>query len=429
MTGWQETTLGEIADINPTAISTSGGDKLIRYIDISSVDIGSLNAPPAQMFLKDAPSRARRLVQYGDSVLSTVRPNRKSRFFVRHDLADAVVSTGFAVLRPKDGKTDARYLYSIICDENFVSHLVANEKGAAYPAVTTDIIERYPLVLPPLPEQRAIAAVLGALDDKIELNRRMNATLEAMARALFKNWFVDFDPVRAKMEGKQPFGMDTATAALFPSHLTADGLPEGWQPIKFSSLFETIGGGTPKTSNLEYWGGDIPWFSVVDAPSDSDVFVIDTEKSITQKGVDESSTKILPEGTTIISARGTVGRLALVGRPMAMNQSCYGLTPTNSTTPAFLYFSARIAVSELQARAHGSVFDTITRETLDSISAIKPDIATMQAYENLSGAMLNKIKGNLFEIENLVKRRDYLLPKLISGDIRIPDAEKFVEAA
>jgi type I restriction enzyme, S subunit len=165
----------------------------------------------------------------------------------------------------------------------------------------------------------------------------------------------------------------------------------------------------------------------VDAPSDGDVFVIDTEKTITQKGIEESSTKILPEGATIISARGTVGRLALVGRPMAMNQSCYGLSPANGATPAFLYFSAQKAVLELQVRAHGSVFDTITRETLDSISAVKPDIPIIQTYEKVAGALLQKIKGNLLEIRELAKQRDYLLPKLISGEIRIPDAKKFVE--
>lgn len=304
--------------------------------------------------------------------------------------------------------------------------------GSAQPQLPIRDIRRITLPLPDMTSQKAIAAVLGALDDKIELNRRMNATLQGMARALFKSWFVDFDPVRAKIEGKQPFGMDTVTAALFPSCLVSSPLgdiPEGWNDVKFSELFETIGGGTPKTSNPEYWDGDIPWFSVVDAPLDSDVFVLSTDKTITQKGVDESSTKILPEGVTIISARGTVGRLALVGRPMAMNQSCYGLSPANGSTPAFLYFSAKKAVSELQARAHGSVFDTITRDTFDGISVIKPCNKVVQAYEVAAGRMLTKIKGNLLEIDRLEKQRNYLLPKLISGDIRIPDVEKFLEAA
>ena len=196
---------------------------------------------------------------------------------------------------------------------------------------------------------------------------------------------------------------------------------------RFSSLFDVIGGGTPKTSVEEYWNGDIPWFSVVDAPSDSDVFVLKTDKSITQKGVEESSTKILPLGTTIISARGTVGRLALVGRPMAMNQSCYGLSPANGIGASFLYFSTKKAVAELQSHAHGSVFDTVTRDTFDGLTAIKPPADVVSAFEATAWPMLEKIRDNLAENMRLEKTRDYLLPKLISGDIRIRDAEKFVE--
>ena len=188
-----------------------------------------------------------------------------------------------------------------------------------------EAISRYAVYLPDILEQRTIVEILGALDDKIKLNSRMNASLEEMARALFKSWFVDFDPVRAKAEGREPEGMDTATATLFPAVFNNDGLPEGWDKIPFSGLIEIVGGGTPKTSISEYWNGAIPWFSVVDAPADTDIFVIDTEKKITQAGVDNSSTKVLPFGTTIISARGTVGKVALVGVPMAMNQSA-GMT-------------------------------------------------------------------------------------------------------
>lgn len=304
--------------------------------------------------------------------------------------------------------------------------------GAVFDSLKCADVPKFELPIPSLEEQKAISSVLAALDNKIELSRRMNVTLEAMARALFKSWFIDFDPVRAKMEGKQLFGMDAATATLFPSWMVSSELgetPEGWEVPRFSSLFQVIGGGTPKTSNTEYWNGDIPWFSIADAPSDTDVFVLKTEKTITQKGLDESSTKILPPGTTIITARGTVGRLALVGHPMAMNQSCYGLSPLNGITPGFLYFSTRKAIAELQSRAHGSVFDTITTKTFDGLNTIRPPDAVVSAYESIAWPMLEKIKANLIEISELEKNRNYLLPKLISGDIRIPDAEKFVEGS
>src|SRR5690606_22967223 len=134
----------------------------------------------------------------------------------------------------------------------------------------------------PLPDDRerdAIVHILGTLDDKIELNRRRNQTLEAMARALFKDWFVDLGPVRAKMEGHEPY-LPANLWQLFPDRLGDEGAPKGWQVQPLSKLLTIIGGGTPKTSVENYWGGDIPWFSVVDTPSTSDVFVVSTEKTI-----------------------------------------------------------------------------------------------------------------------------------------------------
>lgn len=193
--------------------------------------------------------------------------------------------------------------------------------GSGQPLLNQEILGRIPASAPRPAAQRAIGHILGALDDKIELNRRTNETLEAMAGALFKSWFVDFDPVRAKAEGRDP-GLPPDLATLFPGRLieTEKGeVPDGWEFEPFTDMVDIIGGGTPKTAAVEYWNGDIPWFSVVDAPSSSDVWVMDTEKKITREGVENSSTRVLAVGTTIISARGTVGRVALVGMPMALN--------------------------------------------------------------------------------------------------------------
>jgi type I restriction enzyme S subunit len=291
-------------------------------------------------------------------------------------------------------------------------------------------IRGLPVLLPPLPEQRAIAQILGTLDDKIELNRRMSETLEAMARALFKSWFVDFDPVRAKAEGRDP-GLPGPLADLFPNSFQDSELgeiPKGWEVKPFAETVDIIGGGTPKTAQAEYWGGDIPWFSVVDAPVDSDVWVVDTEKKVTQLGVDNSSTLVLAVGTTILSARGTVGRAALVGVPMAMNQSCYGLRRAGSEG-YFNYFSTRRLVSLLQQHAHGSVFSTITRATLTGIRVPDPPAAAVKAFEARVRPALLRIKAALHEARSLAALRETLLPKLISGELRIKDAERFLEQA
>jgi restriction endonuclease S subunit len=233
------------------------------------------------------------------------------------------------------------------------------------------------------------------------------------------------------MEGRAPEGMDEATAALFPNALEESELgavPRGWRVCSFTDAVNVIGGGTPKTSIPEYWGGDIPWFSVVDAPSGTDTFVVDTEKHITEAGLKNCSTKLLPAGTTIISARGTVGRLALVGRCMAMNQSCYGLR-SKAGDAYFTYFTTCRLVDSLKQRSHGSVFDTITRETLASVSVVHPAEEVIDTFEVLIAPVMERIKQNLMQAQTLATLRDTLLPRLISGQLRLPEDHSQVEEA
>jgi type I restriction enzyme, S subunit len=287
-----------------------------------------------------------------------------------------------------------------------------------------------PIPLPPVHERDAITAMVGALDDRITLLRETNATLEAIAQALFKSWFVDFDPVRAKMEGRAPEGMDEATAALFPDSFeeTELGLvPRGWMSRTFRETIDIIGGGTPKTSNPDFWNGNIPWFSVVDAPAATDVFVIDTEKHITEAGLNGSSTKLLPAGTTIISARGTVGRLALTGCPMAMNQSCYGLRGT-AGDDYFTFFSTTRLVQQLQQKAHGSVFDTITQETFSGVHLSYPNAEVIAAFDSAVEPLMLRIRENLAQAQTLATLRDTLLPRLISGQLRVDEIAAAVES-
>lgn len=286
----------------------------------------------------------------------------------------------------------------------------------------------FPISVPPLRIQSQIVSILRALDDRITLLRETNATLEAIAQALFKSWFVDFDPVHAKQQGRAPEGMSDATAALFPDNFEASELglvPKGWRVCSFADTITVIGGGTPKTSVSDYWNGDIPWFSVVDAPAATNVFVIDTEKHITEAGLNNSSTRLLPVGTTIISARGTVGKLALVGQEMTMNQSCYGLRG-KAGDDYFTYFSTYRIVETLKQRTHGSVFDTITRDTLAGVSVIYPAESSISAFENLLTPIMERIRGNLKQAQALAQIRDTLLPRLISGQLRLPEAEELL---
>jgi type I restriction enzyme S subunit len=280
--------------------------------------------------------------------------------------------------------------------------------------------------LPPLSEQQAIVAVLGALDDKIESNRRTSRALERLARAIFRAWFVDFEPVKAKAAGACSFpGMPQQVFDVLPAYLVESKLgpvPEGWGAKSLSSVCTLISGGTPKRSEPSYWDGDVHWYSVRDVPSDGMVWVLDTKECITRKGLKNSAAQVVPKGCTIISARGTVGKLAMVGKPMAFNQSCYGLLPRDHSSFFYLYLLTKTLVSNLQQRTHGSVFETITRSTFDGLLVTTPQNDLISSFDAVVAPLFEKLLASLQESIKLTALRDYLLPKLLSGEVRVKEA-------
>lgn len=421
--------------------------------------------------------------QKGDVLFSTVG-----------SIAEVALSEGVGciaqnviALRPKGGVLDGDFLYYALKNPVVKNQLLSLDISSVQPSIKVPHLLNVELLWPSIVQQRKIAGILSSLDDKIELNRQINATLESMAQALFKSWFVDFDPVidnalaagnpipeplQARAEKRAALlaaasAADTRSAsatdnahptqtaphtqpgttapatpvqplpadlrALFPNSFVFNEemgwVPEGWEVSSLDSLIELIGGGTPKTSNEEYWNGDIPWFSVVDAPSKSDVFVLDTEKHVTPNGIANSSAKLLPVGTTIISARGTVGKCAVVGEPMAMNQSCYGVRGAEGYGDYFTYYTVLLRVAELQQRSHGSVFSTITRDTFRTIkiAACPPGVSC--AFDDLVSVFMSKIKLNVQSNKVLSELRDALLPKLLSGKIQLPEAESLAAEA
>ncbi len=328
-----------------------------------------------------------------------------------------------------------RFIQYLLRTHEYRSWVVGSATGTTVKHTSPGRIESFATSIPPIDEQHAIAHILGTLDDKIELNQRTNETLKAMARALFTAWFVDFEPVRAKLDGrwkrgKSLPGLPVHFYDLFPDRLVESELgqiPEGWELGPLTQLMNIISGGTPKTSNPEYWDGDIPWFSVVDTPKAGDVFVSETEKSITQAGLDSSSARLIPKGTTIISARGTVGNLAIAGRSITFNQSCYGLRGTEGAGDYFIYLSALQMVDQLKAMAHGSVFSTITRQTFDAIQRPVPPSEILQEFEKSVSAWFENILSNVKESRLLAQIRDTLLPNLVSGELRIPMPSTLLE--
>ncbi len=426
---WREVALGGIAEINEATYSPKEGWPFVNYLDTGNITENHISEIQHLVTGTDKiPSRARRKVKQGDIVYSTVRPNQRHFGLIKEVPENFLASTGFAVIRGKADVACTDFIYWFLAQDHVVDYLhsIAENSTSAYPSIKPGDLEQLVLPMPPLAEQRAIAHALGTLDDKIELNRRMNETLEGMARALFESWFVDFDPVRAKMEGRDT-GLPADVAALFPGRLVESELgeiPEGWGVGTLDGMIELLSGGTPKTSVVEYWDGDILWYTAKDAPNLSDVFVLETERTITQAGIENSAARVLPVGTTTITARGTVGRLACLGIPMAMNQTCYGIRGAHGYPDFFTYWNVRTAVDELQQRTHGTIFDTITRQTFTLIEMATPPVELAKAFESTLGPVMGRIRGNLQESRTLTILRDALLPRLVSGEVRVGEVNR-----
>jgi len=429
--GWQKMTLQEFVEVNPKESLKKG--TVAKKIPMELLQPFSKKI---ESFVYEEYKGGVKF-RNGDTLVARITPsleNGKTSFVDILDEGEVGFgSTEFIVIREKEGVSDKHFLYYLTISNEFRDVAIQSMTGSSgRQRVQNDVILNHEFDLPPLPTQKKIAHILSTLDDKIELNRQMNRTLEAMAQALFKSWFVDFDPVHAKMQAKTEADLDTAAQELgisrdildlFPDTLVESEMglvPEGWEVKPLSEQITIKGGGTPKRSIKEYWDGDILWFSVKDTPNDSDIFVIDTQEKITTKGLEKSSAKLLEEGSTIITARGTVGNLALTTVPMAMNQSCYAIKGKN-TGDFYIYFLMQSIVNDLKRKTHGAVFDTITTKTFNTIDIVKPNVKVATYFDKTLDPIMEQIKNNLYEIQTLQKTRDALLPKLLSGELDVSE--------
>ncbi|CAB3697098.1 restriction endonuclease subunit S [Achromobacter pestifer] len=428
---WSMVKLGELADfqegyVNPSQREPDYFDGDIKWLRATDLNDGLVTNTSRTLTEKGFRSAGKSASLFEPGTLAISKSGTIGRVGL---LGDRMCGNRAVInIKPKSHAIP-RYIFFVLRHLRPVIETLA--EGSVQKNLYVSALSNLSIPAPARHIQQAIASCLGALDDRIMLLRETNKTLELIAQAIFKSWFVDFDPVHAKMEGRQPEGMDEETAALFPDSFEESGLgliPTQWSARSFHEMIRIIGGGTPKTSNPGYWGGHIPWYSVVDVPNGADTFVVNTEKKITQAGLEGSSTKLLPFGTTIISARGTVGKLALTGCEMAMNQSCYGLRGQNNDI-FFTYFSTQRLVEHLKQQAHGSVFDTITTATFKGVRVASPPPSIIARFETNVEVLMERVLVNLQTLTSLAQLRDTLLPRLISGQIRLPEAQEQVESA
>jgi len=305
-----------------------------------------------------------------------------------------------------------------------ILELLKNASQVGTPGIATPLasLKSIHVLLPPLNEQRAIAHILSNLDDKIELNHCMNETLEAMTRAIFKSWFVDFDPVRTRAEGREPASMDAETAALFPDSFeeTEMGMvPKGWKSGTVDDLCVSIeNGGTPKRMKSEYWdGGTIQWFKtgeLTDGP------LMDSEEAITEKGLSSSSCKLWKKGTILIAlyASPTVGRLGILEMSGTANQACSALMARSEFGNLFLFYTLLFSREELQNIAVGAAQQNISQQIVRHHNVLIPSPEIASAFQQKVERYYLTRVNNEKQSKIIATIRDALLSKLLIGEIR-----------
>ena len=346
---------------------------------------------------------------------------------VRDNDLPALLVQRVARLRPKSG-IDVDYLHSVVSSPDFTQHIQNVTTGTAVPHISGKQIQEYKFALPDLAAQISVGKLLMSLDDRIALLRETNATLEAIAQALFKSWFVDFDPVHAKQQGRVPEGMDEATAALFPDSFEESALglvPKGWGVSTFQDCCaRTESGGTPKRTVPEYWNGNISWLTSGEVRSP---IVFETKEKITDLGVKDSSAKLWPSGTTVIAMYGaTAGEVCLLAEPSTANQACCGLIPKQYFR-TFLFMSARREQQNLASKSSGSAQQNLNKGLVSGHPVLIPTAEILERYEAIAGTLLNSWSENERQAQTLATLRDTLLPRLISGQLCLPDAEAMLD--
>ena len=283
----------------------------------------------------------------------------------------------------KDVVINKRYLGYLVKSRDFQGKLASIVVGSAIPTLSQKNLANLVIRVPSIETQERIACILSALDDKIELNNRINHNLEEQARNIFLS-YIDCDCVECP----------------------------------FSDLITVGSGGTPRTSESRFWNGDIPFFSPKDVSNSC--FTLFTEKLITKDGLNNCNSSLYHENTTFITARGTVGKISLAGVSMAMNQSCFALT-SKDNTPYFAYFLTERVVESLKKKANGAVFDAINSKDILQELVRVPNRDVIFQIEDRIRPYMNSIRFKSIENLYLTDTRDTLLPKLLSGELKIND--------
>ena len=356
----------------------------------------------------------------GDLILSREAPVGEVGIVPKD--ANVCLGQRTVLIRPDCEKVVPRYLLYLLLTREMKHEMTCRAEGSIVPHLNmSDIRDLEIPALPPLDEQSCIAHVLGTLDDKIELNRQMNETLEAIAQAIFKSWFVDFDPVRAKMEGRMPVGMDAATTTLFPSafqDLPLGEIPKGWEVTTVEKEFNLTMGQSPPGSTYNENGDGLPFYQ---GRKDFGF------RYPTRRVYCNAPTRLAKKDDTLVSVRAPVGDINMVEEKCCIGRGVAAIRHKTGSR-SYTYYAMQFLREDFALyEAEGTVFGAINKTGFQTLSQVRPSDGIIEAFERLVYPMDQSIENNENQSRTLSQIRDALLPKLLSGEIRVDNVDKRLE--
>lgn len=408
---------------------TNGGVPLIRVGDVRH---GGIVRRPSMSISPNVHEEYRRTEISGDELLITLVGAPGVCVLARPEMKGWNVARAIAVARMTD--PGLRPYVKAVMESSVMRNIITGMLNTTVqPTLNLKEIKVLPL---PMPHDLQVARALGDLaelfNQRIELLYQTSVTLEAIVHALFKSWFVDFDPVQVKSEGRQPEGIDEAAAALFPSEFQDSILgpiPKGWQISEIGRVAECVGGGTPSTKQSEYWEPALHrWATPKDLSGLNAPVLLDTVRGLSDAGLAKVSSGLLPVGTLLMSSRAPIGYIALAQVPLAINQGFIAMKPGGQLAPEYLYFWCHHNMDAIKQKANGSTFMEISKAAFRPIPLVVPSTGVVERFQAFASSIFKRIAGNERERHLLGELRDTLIPRLISGKLQLPIAEESSEA-
>jgi type I restriction enzyme, S subunit len=394
---WKEYRLGDLADLvtkGTTPSSMGGGfvDSGVNFIKSEAVSYdGRLDRSTFVHITEEMHHKLKRSqLAKNDILYSMAGIFLGKNALVPEDVLPANTNQALAIIRLNQKKALPKFVHYYLRQQSVIDFVNNMSGQSAQPNINFEEIRGIPITLPDLSEQIAIAEILSSFDDKIDLLHHQNKTLEQMSETLWRQWFVE----------------DT---------------DESWEIGKVEDVISVQGGTTPSTANAEFWDGNIHWTSPRDLSNTASIFMFDTGRKITEKGLKKIGSGLLPVGSVLLSSRAPIGYLSITEIPVAINQGYIGIICNKNVSNYFIYLWCKVNMETIENAGNGSVFQEISKASFKSLDILIPSKEKLTQFDERVSPLFQKIKQNSLQLLQITAMRDLLLPKLMNGEVIVKD--------